>query len=122
MVLLWFIMSALFYMAPIIPSLLFSFQALSCFNSSSVIDYLCLQAASESIAERLKEKIMPFIPRVINECFSSHLSAIDPSSHQVASDQLVITSEGVINESDWLSLANACVLAFACMYNVWRHA
>lgn len=81
-----------FYMVSIITPLLFSFQALSCFNSSSVIDHLCLQAPSESIAERLKEKIMPFIPRVINECFSSHLSAIDPSSHQVASDQLVITS------------------------------
>ena len=58
---------------------LFSSQLLSPSSTAqSVIDWWCPRAVSESIEEILGEKWYPFIWRVINECFSSRLSGIDP--------------------------------------------
>ena len=51
---------------------------------------------------------------MINECFCCRLSDIDLSSLQVASDQLEIALEVVINLSDWLGAECVCVCVCVC--------
>lgn len=106
-----------------------------------MIDWWCLRAISESIGEKLGEKWYPFILRVINECFSSRLSAIDPQfaagsvwsagDHISAADRYmwlahrreggVAEAEGCVWNSDqWIDYANADQMYWlTTTFSVW---